>query len=407
MKILFSAVGSTGDILPALSLSRHWTEKGHQVSLLLSRDFIPLARQYGLQAYTLDYDYQAMAQPFGRRMGQPLRTGLALLEGLRSIMPLHLSALQQHMSGQDLYFSAGLQLNGLGLAEYHGIPHRHILHAPFWLASAEYSPPYLTWQSSRPGVNRTLWKVTEAVQNRFLGSLLQDERRRLGLPVQTDPLREYRQHMVLALDEALFPTPVEWRHISRVPYPELDSEETLPPEVEEFLEKGRPPVLVGFGSMPDAHPERLPLLLSELAGRLGIRILLQSGWAGYQSVPDQADFLVCGPLPHARLFPHIAAVVHHGGAGTLTAAARAGVPQLIIPHLLDQYFWGKRVMTLGIGYSLNSRRGLNFSSITKKLSDLLGSDTCRQAARQLAAQIRSSLTKADWTQLLSARNSST
>lgn len=48
-------------------------------------------------------------------------------------------------------------------------------------------------------------------------------------------------------------------------------------------------------------------------------------------------------VPHDWLFPRIAGVVHHGGAGTTAAGLRAGVPTIIKPFFGDQNFWAERV----------------------------------------------------------------
>jgi vancomycin aglycone glucosyltransferase len=54
-----------------------------------------------------------------------------------------------------------------------------------------------------------------------------------------------------------------------------------------------------------------------------------------------ADVLVIGSVSHRPLFPRVAAVVHHGGAGTTAAATRAGRPQVVVPHLFDQFLWAR------------------------------------------------------------------
>jgi UDP:flavonoid glycosyltransferase YjiC (YdhE family) len=77
-------------------------------------------------------------------------------------------------------------------------------------------------------------------------------------------------------------------------------------------------------------------------------------------------------------------VVHHGGAGTVMAAARAGVPQVIIPHLLDQYYWGQRVVTLGIGPQPLPINRLNAQTLARTLCRMLASPGMRARARILA-----------------------
>jgi vancomycin aglycone glucosyltransferase len=104
---------------------------------------------------------------------------------------------------------------------------------------------------------------------------------------------------------------------------------------------------MGIGSMraaPDAS--RALVLAARAAGR---RVVLSRGWADLERIDDGEDCIVIDDVDHRRLFSRVAVVVHHGGAGTTTAAALAGRPQVIIPHMYDQYYWAERVQTLGIG----------------------------------------------------------
>jgi UDP:flavonoid glycosyltransferase YjiC (YdhE family) len=83
---------------------------------------------------------------------------------------------------------------------------------------------------------------------------------------------------------------------------------------------------------------------------VGRRLILASGWAALdRHLVDADEVLVVSGVPHRTVFPRVAAAVHHGGAGTTTAAARAGVPQVILPHILDQYYWAHRIEQLGLG----------------------------------------------------------
>jgi sterol 3beta-glucosyltransferase len=83
---------------------------------------------------------------------------------------------------------------------------------------------------------------------------------------------------------------------------------------------------------------------------IGRRAVIAGGWAALEShVKEAADVLTIDNVPHALIFPRVAAAVHHGGAGTTTAAARAGIPQVLLPHILDQYYWAHRVKLMGLG----------------------------------------------------------
>ena len=122
----------------------------------------------------------------------------------------------------------------------------------------------------------------------------------------------------------------------------------MPPALAAFLAAGPAPVYLGFGSMPDADPAGLVAALVGGARRAGHRMVLHSGWSRLRATGLlDDDVLVIDDVPHSLLFPRMAAVVHHGGAGTTAAALRAGVAAVVIPLFADQFFWGRRVAALG------------------------------------------------------------
>jgi vancomycin aglycone glucosyltransferase len=124
----------------------------------------------------------------------------------------------------------------------------------------------------------------------------------------------------------------------------------LDARVESFVRAGSPPVYVGFGSMvakPSYDLGQCVVRAARLAGR---RVIVAGGWASIdKGLSESDDVLAVAEAPHGKLLPLVAAAVHHGGAGTTTAAFRAGIPQVIVPHVLDQFYWARRVELLGIG----------------------------------------------------------
>src|SRR5439155_25864439 len=100
-----------------------------------------------------------------------------------------------------------------------------------------------------------------------------------------------------------------------------------PARLSDFLEAGPPPVYVGFGSMHNRDAERVTELVVEALKLSGQRGILFTGWNGLGAVAGSDRlFALESDTPHDWLFPRMAAVVHHGGAGTTAAALRAGVP---------------------------------------------------------------------------------
>ncbi len=159
-----------------------------------------------------------------------------------------------------------------------------------------------------------------------------------------------------------------------------------PDQLVDFLGAGPPPVFVGFGSMTPTH-EQLHDIVAAAVTRAGVRAVVQSGWAELGPAGD--DILVVGDLPHDWLFPRMAAVVHHAGAGTTAAGLRAGVPAVPVPVLVDQPFWADRLHRLGVAPRPLPLHELTADTLTDALRSCLDRSTYRNRATELARRIRS------------------
>jgi hypothetical protein len=96
-------------------------------------------------------------------------------------------------------------------------------------------------------------------------------------------------------------------------------------------------VYVGFGSM--RAPQDIARVAIEAIRAQGRRALVACGWAGLAPIDDRDDCFAVGEVNQQALFGRVAAVVHHGGAGTTTTATRAGAPQVVVPQWADQPYW--------------------------------------------------------------------
>jgi UDP:flavonoid glycosyltransferase YjiC (YdhE family) len=161
-----------------------------------------------------------------------------------------------------------------------------------------------------------------------------------------------------------------------------------PPALVDFLNAGAPPVYVGFGSMSSRDPRATANLVLQALQRTGQRALLLSGWAGLQPADLPPHVFPLDALPHAWLFPRVAAIVHHGGAGTTGAALRAGVPSIVIPFFGDQPFWGHRVAELGAGPRPIPRRQLTPDRLATAIQTAVTDTAMRQRAVAVGAAIQ-------------------
>ncbi|HEX7304918.1 glycosyltransferase [Lentzea sp.] len=168
----------------------------------------------------------------------------------------------------------------------------------------------------------------------------------------------------------------------------LDDRRSLAAELEEFLDRGDPPVYFGLGSVRGA--QRTAEDAVESARAVGKRVVLHRGWADLRLSGDAGDCIAIGEVNQQALFRRVAAVVHHGGAGTTTTAAAAGAPQVVLPHMYDQHYWGEQVERLEVGRSAKAvtpevlSEALRRKDQAAELSTRVLTDGAETAARLLS-----------------------
>lgn len=258
-------------------------------------------------------------------------------------------------------------------------------------------PPVVTGSRSlgRP-LNRAAGRLALRMADRVYEQAVAEMRHRLGLPPFSPSEMRRRQEranwpILHGFSTALVPRPSDWRSGLEVVgnwWPHHDATERLPTGLEDFLTAGPPPVLIGFGSMASGHGERLSEIAVRALRRAGLRGILQAGSSALSAVGD--DVLTIGEVPHALLFPRLAAVVHHGGAGTSAAALRAGVPAVPVPVTADQPFWAGRLAALGAATDPIPYRSLTAERLADSLDQAVRqrahSRAAARAARHLATE---------------------
>jgi len=194
-----------------------------------------------------------------------------------------------------------------------------------------------------------------------------------------------------AYSPTVIPHPPDWPdsvHVTGYFFLDAQADWQPPAELEAFLDSGNPPVYIGFGSMAGRNPEHFAAIVLEALAKSGQRGVLLTGWGGMHamSVPDNV-FVVDSAL-HSWLFPRMAAVVHHGGAGTTAEGLRAGVPSMIVPFIVDQPFWGKRVKALGVGPEPIPRNKLTADRLAHAIRVAVTYPEMKQRAAALGEAIR-------------------
>ncbi len=390
MRVLLSSIGSRGDVQPILALGLELRALGQRARLCVAPNFREWIESYGLECAPIGPDLRVVA-------GGDLRSNPALPPSEEARQKLadqsvrtQFQVLGEAARGCDLAVGAGaLQIALRSVAEVQKIPYVFAAYCPAVLPSPRYPPPKTGGshpQTLPETVNRQLWKENGEEFNLRFAAVLNEERAKLGL----DPVASVRTHMFtdrpwLAADPEIAPaSPAADIEVVQTGGWLLSDDTALPAELEDFLARGASPVYLGFGSM-QAY-EQTGRVLIEAARALGLRAVLSQGWGNLTSSDLGSDCVSIGDVNHQKLFPRVAAIVHHGGSGTTLAAARAGKPQVIIPHNYDQFYWAERVHQLGVGTSGPRRDELNVDALVRALRECLQPDVSSRA-QALAGRI--------------------
>jgi UDP:flavonoid glycosyltransferase YjiC (YdhE family) len=140
--------------------------------------------------------------------------------------------------------------------------------------------------------------------------------------------------------------------------------------------------------MTNRNPAELARTVARALSLTGQRAVVLTGWGGLDPAELPREIFPVDWVPFDWLFPRVAAVVHHGGAGTTAASLRAGVPTIIVPFFLDQFFWGRRVFELGVGPRPILRKRLEADTLAEAIRVATTDSEMHGRAAALGARIR-------------------
>lgn len=387
-RIVIAALGSHGDVAPLTGVGIRLHRAGHYVTLAAYDRFKSLVTDCGL-------DFRGVAEPGAPTGDADVNVTRGLAEflaprGMRALGSALLTAIQD-APADILLLSPFSELAGHPLAEAKDIPSAGIRFQPF-SATAEFPPAALGAWSAGPAGNRRASHAGAWLVDHLYGGVVARFRRDLGLSkISAGKLREIRSEsnwtVLHGFSPHILPQPSDWRpglEVCGYWWPHTDSRWQPSTPLVDFLAAGAPPVFVGFGSTMTsaAQAQRLSELVRAALRRACVRGIVQSGWAGINA--DDEDVLTVSEVPHSWLFPQMAAVVHHCGAGTTAAGLRAGVPTVAVPGLGDQPFWAGRLRELGLSADTIPQRVLTVERLAQAIRAAVTDRTLMERTRRVA-----------------------
>ncbi|MER7797197.1 nucleotide disphospho-sugar-binding domain-containing protein [Microbacterium sp. NPDC096154] len=399
MKYAFALPGSRGDVQPALSVALELRRRGHDVAVGVAPDLLDLAARLGLDPRPIGRPTGDLLSSEAFRLHQSAADPRIRYRALQDVAAYGWDELRRDVAalaadadtivtgllGQEIG-SAVAERQGAAFAALHYCPVRANDAAPLIPGVRARSVQRAAWRAGE----RLRWALTRRAENA--------QREALGLtPAVVDLPQRLRDRGALEIqvyDPLLVPgLPAGWgahRPFTgfldfRADDRALLAEPGVGDELGRWIDDGEPPVYIGFGSMPVDDPERLLSAIEHATADLGVRALLSGGWAPRDSA---AHVKRIGAADHSAVFPRCVAAVHHGGAGTVGAALRAGIPSLVAWISADQPMWGELLRRAGAGASVKAA-GLDRRRLREALARVLGAEV-----RERAARIRDRMTPA-------------
>lgn len=392
--VVIIAAGSRGDIQPCVALGRGLSARGDKVRLVASSRYEPLVAEAGLEFAPLTADpTEILTSDEGQEWLAGGRNPVRFLTGLKKIVgPMAdrlLAELLAACRDADLLITPTLGFLGEHLGDHLGIG-RALVHFQPSQPTRAFPHPLLPQARLLGGAaNRLSFGAVDQVAWQLLRPFINPWRAaELGLPKLPlhGPMRRVRTEgrpVLCCFSETVVPRPADWPpYVHVTGYWFLDEAPgwSPQPELAAFLADGPPPVYVGFGSMVPKDAAATGAIVRAALRRAGVRGIVSDG-------ESADDILAVRDVPHAWLFPKMAAVVHHGGAGTTAAGLRAGVPTLVCPFFGDQPYWGERVHALGAGPVPQPIRKLTVAALATAIRTAVDSPGMRERAQDIARHL--------------------
>lgn len=398
MQITILAYGSRGDVQPFIALAHGLQQAGHTVRLAAPHRFTSLAAEYGVGFVPLAGDPAELSALLNRAGHNVIRMVKAMYAYVLSVaVPVARAAFAAGEGADLLVHSFLFTVGGHALARKLGIPDVSVQLFPTFAPTRAF--PMVAAAGMPPGVlsyvshwlTRFIYWHAGNVGFRQLRNMepgLFDLQ--LAWPFAA---AAPQTPLLFAYSPTVLPRPADWAapHVHVTGYLFLDAPQAYqpPPKLLDFLARGDAPVCVTFGSMVNREAARIDTAVRAALAQTGQRAVVLSGWGGANGLAATNNLLYLDAAPHDWLLPHCSAVIHHGGAGTTAAGLRAGIPNVVVPHGLDQPFWGRRVAALGAGPAPIPLRKLAGRSLAAALVAVQQPDLCARAqeiGRRLRAE---------------------
>jgi vancomycin aglycone glucosyltransferase len=380
MKIACVILGSRGDVQPMIALATALIKKGHEATIYAPPEHEELAIQNNCHfvAFGPDVRKSVKEKPEGIKGGLAIRIPISVF---KKLITDQINNLPGVIKEADLILAAGIVIGVPTAADILKIPYRLVAFYPIILGSTK----------DDPFKDRMMFGFGRFVMNLLLKGLVNKNRTKHGLaPIKDIWTSWMGENVIITCDRELnaardgvaFP-------FTQTGFLLLPSNKDLPADTEDFLNSGRPPVYIGFGSNPIVNAGKFIQIFERVRDVTNQRLIISKGWADFPE-KNASDILYVDEMPFELLFPRVAAVIYHGGTGTMAAVARAGVPQAAFPFMGDQFENRKQIVRLGLGPETCDFKKISVEAISSAITECISNSKYRKNAEEISARLQNS-----------------
>ncbi len=399
MTIVILTAGTRGDVQPYLALAHGLMKAGHVVRLAAPSNFETFANEHGVPYAPLRADYyQLMDSPEGQALksGNPLRVMKHMRTTIFPLMRRLLDDSWEASRDATCLIYHPKVFSTAHIAEKLGIPALMAATVPIIHPTAEFPAAGVIHRNLGGFLNKLTYQAAPAAMSSFNSILSEWRQDKLGLPAKSNAVKGFTLNgkpipVLYNFSQHLIPRPADWDDSAYITGFWLLDNRTHwqpPADLTRFIESGAPPVYIGFGSMVAEDPARLTEAVIEGLKQSGQRGVVAAGWGGIRVSDVPESIYLLKEAPHEWLFPRMAAVVHHGGAGTTAAGLLAGKPTIIIPFIADQPFWGNRIAALGAGPAPIPQKQLTAAKLSQAIREAVSNMEMQRKAAVIGEKLR-------------------
>ncbi len=378
MKIACVILGTRGDVQPMIALATGLIKKGHEVIICAPSENEQLARKYNCQFVTFGPEIKKAIKENPEKQTGGVAVKISPRQG-KKIIEDQIKLLPEKIKGADLVLGAGIVVGVHTAADILKVPYRLVVFYPIILGTTK----------DDPFKNRMMFGFGRMIMNLMMKGFINKQRANYGLPPIKDIWAHWMgENVIVACDKELNTARDGLAFaFTQTGFMLLPSKNGLPAEVDTFINSGRPPVYIGFGSNPIVNAEKYCQIFEQVSKASNQRLIISKGWAEFPET-NAPDILYVDEMPFELLFPRMAAVIYHGGTGTMAAITRAGIPQAAFPFMGDQFENRNQIVKLGLGPKTCDFKKMTAESISSAISECVTDDKYKKNALEISQRLQ-------------------